>query len=130
MPIASPAVTLIQQRDQLVTVQNGGSQTNPTAGTAVATVTIPTAGNWEITTYPFFSGTIAAGDLNNMGVFQGTANKFTLPLPAVAQTAQPVMALPIILTCAAGDTVAVKAIANASGASAVYNAAVIARQVS
>lgn len=128
--IASPGVTLVAQRDQAPTVQNGGTQTNPTANTAIASVTIPFAGNWEITSYAFFSGTIAAGDLNNMGVFQGSTNRFTLPLPAVAQTSQPVLPIPTVIACAAGDVIAIKAVANASGASAVYNAAVTARNVS
>ena len=130
MAVPSPGVTLVSQRDQQATLQNGGSQTNPTANTVVASVTIGVAGNYEITSYAFFSGTIAAGDLNNMGVFQGSTNRFTLPLPAVAQTAQPVLPIPIVINCASGDVIAIKAIANASGASAVYNAAVTARQVS
>lgn len=130
MAVSSPAVTLIGQRDQQPTVQNGGSQTNPTANTAVASVTIPSAGNWEVTAYAFFSGTIAAGDLNNMGIFQGSTNRMTLPLPAVAQTAQPVLPIPVVITCNVGDVIAIKAVGNASGASAVYNAAVVARQVS
>lgn len=130
MAIPSPGVTTIGQRDQTPTVQNGGSATNPTAGTAVASATVTAQGNWEVTAYAFFSGTIAAGDLNNIGVYQGTVLKFTLPLPAVAQTAQPVLPIPIVLSCNSGDVIALKAIANASGVSAVYNAALVCRQVS
>ena len=130
MSVPSPGVTLIQQRDQNVTAQGGGSQTNPTAGTAVASAVVNATGNWEATAYPFLSGTIAAGDLNNMGVYVNTVLKFTIPLPAVATTTQPVPAYKIIVACNNGDTVAVKAIANASGASAVYNAALVCLQVS
>lgn len=130
MAISSPPVTNINQRDQNATAQGGGSQTNPTAATVVASAVVNAAGNWEIVVYPFLSGTIAAGDLNNLGVYQGTVLKFTIPLPAVATTTQAVPAYTIVLSCANGDTVSVKAIANASGASAVYNAAIVARQVS
>lgn len=130
MAIPSPGVTLVQQRDQNVTAQNGGSATNPTAGTAIASAAVNAQGNWEVVSYPFLSGTIAAGDLNNMGVYVNTVLKFTLPLPAVATTTQPVPAYTIVVACNNGDTVAIKAIANASGASAVYNAALVCRQVS
>lgn len=129
MAVPSPSLTLAQQRDQAPTQQNGASATNPSTGATIATVTVPTAANWEITVYPYFSGTVVAGDANNMAIFQNASNRFVLPLPAVAQTSQPVLPFIIILSCAAGDVIAIKTI-GASGVSAVYNAAVTARQVS
>lgn len=114
-------------RDSAATVQASGALTAPTAGMAVATVTIPTAGLWEVTAFYFLSGTVAAGDANNLQLKQNTTVRLTpLPLPAVANTLPP--QLTVVLNCAAADTVTLNAIANGT-ASAVYNTVLVARQV-
>lgn len=119
-----------QFRDQNATAQNGGSATNPTAATAITSITIPAAGMWEVQVWAFFSGTIAAGDLNNMNVKQGATVRWTaLPLVAAAATTQPQTPFTLVLACNTGDVVSVTAVGNASGASAVYNAGLTARQV-
>lgn len=123
---AQPTVTK-QFRDSATTAQASGTQTAPTAGTAIASVTIGTAGLYEITTMVFLSGTVAAGDANNMQLRQNATARLTpLLVPAAANAfPQPTV---VVLNCAASDTVSVNAVANAT-ASAVYNATVVARQV-
>jgi hypothetical protein len=129
MSVASPPVTFVSLRDEIATVQGGGSQTNPLAATVIASATTTDSGRWEVQAYPFFSGTVAAGDVNNIGVYQGTTLRFTLPLPAVIAT-EPGQYYTIVLDCAQGDVISLKAIGNASGALAVYSGAVICRKIS
>lgn len=123
---ATPAVTK-QYRDSAATTQASGSPTAPTAGTAIAAVTIPAPGLYEVTVSYFLSGTVAAGDANNVQLRQNATVRLTpLPLPAVANAFPPPVV--VVLNCAASDTVSVNAVAGGT-ASAVYNATVVARQV-
>jgi hypothetical protein len=123
---ANPAVTK-QFRDSAATAQASGSTTAPTAGAAITTVAIPATGLWEITASYYLSGTVAAGDANNLQLKQNaTARLGPLLAPAVANAfPQPVVT---VLSCAAGDTVTVNAVA-AGSASCAYNATIVARQV-
>ncbi|MCC9307691.1 hypothetical protein LN042_11350 [Kitasatospora sp. RB6PN24] len=114
-------------RDSAATVQASGTPTAPGAGAAVASVTVPAAGLWEVVCSYWLSGTVAAGDANNLQLKQGATVRLTpLPVPAVVNTLPP--RLTVVLNCAAGDTVSLNAIAGGS-ASAVYNAVLVARQV-
>lgn len=114
-------------RDAQVSLQKGGSVTAPLAGGNIATVTIVTAGLYEVTVWYFLSGTVAAGDANNFEILQNATARFALlPMPAVVD----VLTFPVtlLLSCAATDTISVAAI-GAGTASAVYNAAIVARRV-
>lgn len=113
--------------DSAVTVQASGTPAAPTAGAAVASVTIPAVGLYAITATYFLSGTVAAGDANNVQLRQNATPRLTpLPLPAVANALTP--AVTVVLNCAANDTVSLNAV-GAGTAAAVYNAVLVARQV-
>ncbi|MFL4491559.1 hypothetical protein ACJ6WD_09900 [Streptomyces sp. VTCC 41912] len=123
---ATPAVTK-QFRDSVATTQASGSPTAPASGTAIATVTIPAAGLYEITAMYFLSGTVAGGDANNVQLRQNATTRLTpLPLPAVANAYPPPVV--VVLNCTGSDTVSLNAVAGGT-ASAVYNATLVARQV-
>lgn len=116
-----------QYRDSIVTAQASGSVTAPGAGVAIASVTIPAVGLWEITATFFLSGTVSAGDANNVQLRQNVAVRLTpIPVPATANLFPPPVV--VVLNCVATDTVSLNAV-GAGTASAVYNAVVTARQV-
>jgi hypothetical protein len=115
-------------RDSHATQQKSGTATAPAAGATVAgNVTIPTAGMWEVTVSVFLSGTVAAGDANNVKLVQNAVDVLNpILMPATANAfPQPTV---LVVSAAASDTLAVKAI-GAGGASAVYSATIVARQV-
>lgn len=122
-----PAPVISAYRDAAATVQASASVTAPAAGTALATVTIPSPGLWEVTISYYLSGTVAAGDANNLAFRWNTTPRFSpLLVPAVANAfPAPVV---VVLAAAATDTVSIASIA-AGTAAAVYNASLVARQV-
>lgn len=119
-------------RDSIVTAQGSGTQTAPTAGTVIATVTPGTAGLWEVSVTVSISGVSAvAVESNNMGLYQTAAAKLA-PIVFAATTAgtpQPVTSPPVLLNLSAVDTVNVKAIANATAVTPIYAAQIICRRV-
>src|SRR5689334_13025558 len=120
-PVADTQVQTTQFRDSNVSLNGGGSVTNPGAGATIASVTIATGGVYEVTITFFLSGTIAAGDANNLKLQQNAVNVLTpIPVPAVANSyPHPVT---VVVSAVATDVLKVVAIGAASGASAVYNA--------
>lgn len=114
-------------RDGTATAQGSGAVTAPTAGAVIATVTPGAAGLWEVQIWWSLSGTLVAGDANNLQLRQTAAVRLTpLPIPATANLFPPPVT--VVLSLSAVDTVSVNAIA-AGSASAVYNAVIVARQV-
>lgn len=114
-----------QLRDAAPTYQGGGVATAPTAGTAVATVTINQAGLYEVVvTYALGAGTPVIGDVGNMNLKQGSVVKTVLPVPISGLNA-PVTTL---LNCALGDVLTVTAVANATSGVG-YTATIVARLV-
>jgi hypothetical protein len=119
-------------RDSTVTAQASGTQTAPTAGTVIATVTPGTAGIWEVVATISISGTsVVATESNNMGLYQ-TAGAKLAPIvyaATTAGTAAPVSTGRILLNLSGVDTVNVKAIGNATATTPIYAAAVVCRLV-
>lgn len=120
-----PAPLISQYRDATPTVQNYGTATAPTAGAVIATVTIPAGGTWEITAMASYGAT--ADTANNVTLQRnGTAVLTRLLVPGVVNSTP--VPVPVILTCATGDTVTINAVATGAAGS-IYNAVLIARQV-
>jgi hypothetical protein len=118
-------------RDSIITVQNGGKATAPTAATVLATVTPGTAGKWECTITLAVTGTtVAATDSNNFAINQtSTAVISPVPFPVNGTTGSTaIVTQTVVLNLSAADTVNVTAIANAT-ASSIYSASVVARRV-
>jgi len=61
-------------------VEGSGKATAPTAGTAVATLAVPSAGEYDITVNAMVSGA-AAADTGNMGLYQGTGTGSPIAAP-------------------------------------------------
>lgn len=103
-----------------------GSQANPTAGTAVATTGTVGPGKYVVTATTQLSGTTAAGDLNNMQLQVGAT--VIGPLLTVVPTATGSQPNPPVTVDVpqAGAAITVNAVANASGASVVYKAQIVA----
>ena len=97
---------------------NRGSQTSPGATTTIATVTIPTAGTYDITWTVYLNGTLSASDANNFQLLHNASVVMTsLNQAAVGVYPQQTE----LVTCAAGDTITVESIA-AGTVGAVYSA--------
>jgi hypothetical protein len=129
---ASGTTSAKAYRDSLVTVQAAAQATAPTAGTAVATVTTPPAGLYEVSGTLSISGTtVAAADSNNMQLKQGSTVKLTnIPIAVNSTTGTPgaVPFGPVILNLDGATSVTINAVANATGSS-IYAAQLICRQV-
>ncbi len=104
-----------------------GSVTNPGAGGTIASLTLP-AGTWDLQVDAGFQGTLTAADTDNMQLTVPSGGPFTLFANSTTQgSAQnPATQFRVVIPTG-GGTVAVKAIAAASGASAVYRAAIFAQ---
>lgn len=119
-------------RDSVATVQASGSLTGPTAGTTIATVTVPVPGVWEIWLHIYMGGTgPTATDSTNMQCVKTSGATTTILLspinvPPQANGATEDIILTAIVTT--GDTISVKAIGNATGA-AIYNVMIVLRIV-
>lgn len=114
------------------TLSNFGSVTNPTAGQNIVTLALP-AGTWLVNVFDDFQGTITAADLDN---FQVTSSPLIAGLPAhlpaniTSASAAENGLVPIqVVVPIGGATLQVQAIANASGAAAVYRSGVYATPV-
>ena len=121
-----------QYRDQAATVQNSAQATAPTAGTAVATLTTPAAGTYEIYGTLSISGvTVAAADSNNFNLKKGGTTLLTnIPIAVNSTTGTPGSSKfgPLIVTLDGATSVTVNAVANATGSS-IYAAQLIGRLV-
>lgn len=127
MSVISPAVGFVQQRDINPTVQGSAAPVAPLAGATILTLTVPTAGNWELSTYTVITVAAGAADVNNISVTVGGVVVANLPVVGTTLTLNPVA--PMTFNLAQGGTVILKAIANAT-ATSVYNTTAILRQVS
>lgn len=113
-------------RDSAVTFQAGGVATAPTAGTAIATVTVNTPGLYEVQVwFANGAGTAVVGDVGNMNLKQNTTTKIAALAGPLTGLGAPVT---IITNCAVGDTLSVTAVANATSGVA-YAATIVARQL-
>lgn len=118
-------------RDSVITAQAAGTQTGPTAGTVIATITPGTAGLWEIMAEVSITGTsVVAAESNNVALYQtSTARLNPIPMPSTTAGVNPPVAIgPLVLNLSGADTVNIKALANATG-TAIYAAAIICRRV-
>lgn len=129
MAITSPPVGYQPVRDQLGSVQNSGTATTPAANAALASVTIPSAGMYEVTCYAWLTaGTPGSADTNNVQLRQNGTGKGNLPqVGAVNQAVLPPFVA--LLNCQSGDTVSLNAVALSNGTTVGYAATVMARQV-
>lgn len=127
MAIASPLVTMVSQRDSVPTVQGSASPTAPGAGATILTLTVPSAGNWELLTYVVLTTAAGSADANNISVTANGITVFNVPvLPATNAFAPQA---PIIVTLPAGSSVVLKTV-GAATATSVYNVTAVLRQVS
>lgn len=102
-----------------------GSATSPAAGATIATVTLP-QGTYTVSWSVMLTGTVAAADLDNFGLYVG-ANLVATSLNGInAGTSYPQPAV-VIEVPAGGAALAVKAI-GAGTASSVYSATIDAPQ--
>lgn len=129
MAITSPPVGYQPVRDQLGSLQTSGSATTPAANAALASVTVVTAGMYEVTAYAWLvSGTPGSADTNNVQLRQSGTSRGNLP--QVGALNQPILPpFVALLNCAAGDTISLNAIALSNGTTVVYAATLMARQV-
>lgn len=99
--------------------------TNPGAGAAVVTTGSVGGGKYTVVVTTNPTGTIAAGDLNNVQLQVGATviGRLLMPATAGTVTASP----PIVVDVPqAGAAISVNAVGAASGASAVYGAQIVA----
>jgi hypothetical protein len=121
-----------QYRDQSATVQNSATASAPTAGTAVATLTTPAAGTYEVYGTLSISGTtVATADSNNFNLKKGATTLLTnIPIAVNSTTGTPgaIPFGPVIVVLDGSTSVTVNAVANATGSS-IYAAQLIGRLV-
>lgn len=127
MAVASPGVTLVQQRDAAATVVGSANPTAPTAGTTILTLTAPAAGNWELVTYVILTTAAGAIDANNISVTVGGVAVVNVPVLPTTNLFAPTAPMTFNLT--QGATVTLKAVASAT-ATSVYNVTAVLRQIS
>lgn len=105
-----------------------GSAVNPTAGTAVVATSSLPAGRYEVSAATACTGTVAAGDLNNVQLQVGATVIGPLLQSATAnilwQNQKVIVPVPV-----GGATISVNAVGNASGVSVTYNAQLVAHQL-
>lgn len=129
----APGVALsgvVQYRDTGASLQAGAANTGPDALEVITSVTIVTAGLYEISGTVSVTGTsVVAVESNNMGLYQGsTARIAAIPMPATTAGSPAVPYPTCVLNCAAADVISIKCVATAT-ATAVYAASLVARQV-
>jgi len=121
-----------QYRDQAATVQNSATAAAPTAGTAIATLTTPAAGTYEISGTLAISGTtVVAADSHNFNLKKGSTTLLTnIPFGLISTTGAvgSVPFGPVIAVLDGSTSVTVNAVGNAT-ASSVYAAQLIGRLV-
>jgi hypothetical protein len=121
-----------QFRDSNVTVQSSATASAPTAGTAVATLTTPAAGTYEISGTVSISGTtVATAESNNFNLKKGGTTLLTnIPIAVNSTTGAPGAYPfgPVVITLDGSTSVTVNAVGNATGSS-IYAAQLIGRQV-
>lgn len=101
-----------------------GSKTNPQAGDTIVSSGNLTAGKYRVVVATRPTGTIAAGDADNVQLLNpsgGTLSVFMMNATAGSQLVSP----EVRMEFTTGGTVALVAVANASGVAAVYNAQLI-----
>lgn len=98
--------------------------TDPSAGGAVAATASLTPGRYSVVVVTKPSGTVASGDADNVELKVGSTVVGTLMQSATADTATTNPPVEVEFTVASAISVA--AVANASGASAVYGALIVA----
>lgn len=102
--------------------QSSGSVTDPAANGIITSTSDPPAGLYTYTALAYLSGTVAAGDQNNMQLSQSLVqNLGKFELPAVANQ---IATLNGQVYLNGNQNLAVSAIAAGSGSSVVYNAAI------
>lgn len=99
---------------------------NPGAFATIATTNSLPAGTYSVTATVYLSGTVTSADANNMELFGTGIATTKIAYPGVANT--PVTLTAIVTTTGAG-AIGVQSIGAASGASAVYNASIVATQL-
>jgi hypothetical protein len=102
-----------------------GTATNPSGGAAIATSGSLSAGKYVVTASTQLTGTVAAGDLNNMQLQVGATvvGKLLTVIPvATGNQVNP----PVTVDVPASTAVTVNAVGAASGVSAVYAAQIVA----
>lgn len=108
--------------DSTTTLTASGVAANPTAGTAVATLTAPAAGAYAVRVWVSLGGTlVATTDANNFQVKAGATVIGLIGAPGVAGNYGP---FPYDVVMDGASNVTVNAVANASGASAEYGATI------
>jgi hypothetical protein len=101
-----------------------GTATNPSAGgTVAATGTLP-SGRYTVVVTTRPTGTVQAGDLDNVQLQAGAAVIGTLLQNATAGSA--VTSAPVTVEFTTAAAISVTAVANASQSSAVYGAQIVA----
>lgn len=128
MPVYTPAA-VINTRDLATTAQAGTTVTGTSAGTTLVTVNLPNNNAlYELAVYAFVSGTVTATEANNMLLKQGSTTLLTLPV--VQSNAVGPVPVKVIVNSAVSTSITVVVGAATPGASAGYNASVIATQIS
>ena len=97
-----------------------GSVTDPGANAGIVNTTTLPAGTYQITVSAYLSGTVAAGDANNMRVFYGATSSLIL-MPAVANAP---VTVTLTVSLSSPGQVSVNANNAGSGAAVIYNAAI------
>lgn len=119
-------------RDSVVTVQAAAQAAAPSAGTAIATLTTPAAGTYEVFGTLSVSGTtVAAAESNNFNLKQGATTLLTnIPIAVNALTGTPgaVPFGPVVVTLDGSTSVTVNAVGNAT-VSSIYAAQLVGRRV-
>lgn len=104
-----------------------GSVTGPTAGQTIASLTTATAGIYIVNWIVGVAGTTASTEARNFELMQGTTSVFTSLNSATS--GQYVVQTEVALSCAAGATLSVQAVA-AGTSTAIYYAEISAAPVS
>jgi hypothetical protein len=112
-------------RDAFPTIQAHGTVTTPGAFTGICQLTIPAAGNYEISACMYYG---LVGDIANNALLVQNAATVAHPVNQAGVNTSPVWSGPYTITAAAADTVTVQNVA-ASAAGCVYIAEIIARRV-
>lgn len=102
-----------------------GTKTNPQAGDTVVNTGKLTAGRYRIQVLTKGTGTIAAGDTDNVQLLDASGGTVTVLM--ASKTADLAINNPEIwLNVATAGTVSVVAVANGSGTAAIYGAMIVA----
>lgn len=107
----------------MASTQNYGSQTGPTAGMVVVSLTGLTKGRYNVVAATGIEGTAGAGDNNNMQLLNGagTVSVILASAGGLGRYTNPTM----LVDVASGGTLSVVAVGNA-GTAAVYSVLLVA----